>query len=73
MSNILRASGGTVDKQYLQKWREGELWSSMKFPREDVTETEIGLWRRAIAQVVAYGRVQTSLGKLITEGEGHKV
>ncbi len=36
-------------------------------------ETEIGLWRRAIVQVVAYGPAQTSLGKLTTEGEGHKV
>ena len=45
----------------------------MKFPHEDVMETEMGLWRRAIAQVVAYGPAQTSLGWLTTEGEGHKV
>jgi hypothetical protein len=31
----------------------------------------MGLWRRAIAQVVAYRPAQTSLGKLTTEG--HKV
>ncbi len=73
LSNILRASSGTADKRYLQKWRGGELWSSMKFPHEDVMETEMGLWRRAIAQVVAYGPAQTSLGWLTTEGEGHKV
>jgi hypothetical protein len=73
LSNILGASGGMPDMQYLQKQRGGELWSSMKFPRKDVTETEMGLWRRAIAQVVAYGPAQTGLGKLTTKGEGHKV
>jgi hypothetical protein len=73
LSNILEACGGTADKRYLQKRRGGELWSSMKFPCKDVTETKMGLWCRAIAQVVAYGPAQTSLGKLTTEGEGHKV
>jgi hypothetical protein len=71
LSDILGASGGTADKRYLQKrWRR-ELWSSMKFPHEDVTELEMGLWCKAIVQVVAYGPVQASLGKLTTEG--HKV
>jgi hypothetical protein len=73
LSNIMGASDGMVDKQYLQKRRRGELWSSMKFPCEDVTETEMGLWCRVIVQLVAYGLVQTSLGNLTTEGEGHKV
>ncbi len=43
----------------------------MKFPHKDVTEPEMGLRRKAIAQAVAYWPAQTSLGKLITEG--HKV
>jgi hypothetical protein len=73
LSNILGASSRMVDKQYLQKRRGGGLWSSMKFPCKDVMETEMRLWRRAIAQVVAHGLAQTSLGKLTTEGEGHKV
>jgi hypothetical protein len=46
LSDILGASGGMADKQYLQKWKGGELWSSMKFSCEDVTETEMGLWCR---------------------------
>ncbi len=44
LSDILGASGGMVDKQYLQKQWRGELWSSMKFPHKDVTELEMGLW-----------------------------
>ncbi len=43
----------------------------MKFPHKDITEPEMGLWRKAIVQIVAYGPAQTSLGKLTTEG--HKV
>ncbi len=45
----------------------------MKFPCKDVMETEMGLLHRAIVQVVTYGLAQTSLGKLTTGGEGHKV
>ncbi len=71
LSNILGASSGTVDWRYLQKQRRGELQSSMKFPCKDVMEPEMGLWCKAIVQVVAYGPAQTSLGKLTTEG--HKV
>jgi hypothetical protein len=71
LSDILGACGGTVDERYLQKQRRGELWPSMKFPCKVVTEPEMGLWRKAIVQVVAYGPVQTSLGKLTMEG--HKV
>ncbi len=43
----------------------------MKFPCKDVTEPEMGLWHKAIVQVVVYGPAQTSLGKLTMEG--HKV
>ncbi len=71
LSNFLGAGGRMVDKRYLKKQSSGELWSSMKFPCKDVTEPEIGLWCKAIAQVLAYGPAQTSLGKLTMEG--HKV
>jgi hypothetical protein len=35
--DVLGAGGGSVDKRYLQKRRAGERWSSMRFPREEVT------------------------------------
>ena len=71
LSDIIWAGGGLVDKRYLTKWPQGERWSSMKFPRKVVIETEMGLWRRAIAQVVAHGPTQCCLG--IFKTDGHKL
>jgi len=62
LSDILGAGGGSVDKCYLQKRRAGERWSSMKFPRKEVTVPEMEFWCRAIAQVVSHGPAQASLG-----------
>jgi hypothetical protein len=53
LSNILGASGGSLDKRYLEVRRLREQWSSIKFPREEVNAAEMGLWWRATAQVVA--------------------
>jgi hypothetical protein len=71
LSDNLGASGGSWDKQYLQKRRIGDHWLSMKFPREEIMEPEMGFWRRAIAQVVLRGPAQSCLGRLKTGG--HKV
>ena len=43
LSDILGASGGSVDKRYLQKRRSGERWSRMRFPHEEVTVPEMDL------------------------------
>ena len=71
LSDVLGAGSGSVDKQYLQKRSAGEQWSSMKFPRKEVTAPEMDLWCRAIAQVVAHGPAQASLG--VFRAEGHKL
>jgi hypothetical protein len=71
LSDILGAGGGSVDKRYLTKHLPGEWWSSMKFPREVVNESEMGLWRCAIAQVVTHGPAQASLGAF--KVDGHKL
>jgi hypothetical protein len=41
LSDILGVSGGSWDKQYLQKRRIGDHWLSMKFPREEIMESEM--------------------------------
>jgi hypothetical protein len=69
--DVLGASGGSVDKQYLQQRQIGEWWSSMMFPCKEVTELEMGFWCRAIAQVVSRGPAQASLGRL--KSGGHKI
>jgi hypothetical protein len=71
LSDILGASGGSLDKRYLQERRPGERWSSMKFPREIVTAPKMELWRRAIEQVVSHGPALASLGSF--KAEGHKL
>jgi len=43
----------------------------MKFPREELTVPEMELWCRAIAQVVAHGPAQGSLGSF--KVDGHKL
>ncbi len=68
LSDILEAGGGSVDKRYLQKRKNGERWSSMKFPREEVTAPDMELWSRAIAQVVLHRPAQASLGAFKTNG-----
>jgi hypothetical protein len=60
--DILGAGGGSVDKRYPTKHLPGEQWSLMKLPREVVNESEMDLWRCAIAQVVTHGPTQASLG-----------
>ena len=55
LSNILGAGGESLNKRYLQKQRETDRWSTMKFPRKIVTEVEMYLWRMAITQMVAAG------------------
>ena len=70
LSDILGASGGSLDKRYLHERRPGECWSSMKFPREVVTGPEMELWCRAIAQVVSHGPALASLGPF--KVDGHK-
>ncbi len=71
LSDILGAGGGSVDKRYLHKGRTGERWSTMKFPRKEVTAPEMELWCRAIAQVVSHDPAQASLGTF--KVDGHKL
>jgi hypothetical protein len=68
LSNILGAGGVSLDKRYLQKQRGTECWSTMKFPREVVTEVEMHLWHMAITQVATAGPARTRLGTYHEEG-----
>ena len=43
---------GSLDKRYLEVRRIGEQWSSIKVPCKEVNASEMGIWRRATAQVV---------------------
>ncbi len=71
LSDILGAGGGSVDKRYLHKRWTDKRWSSMKFPRKEVTATEMERWCRAITQLVSHGPAQASLGAF--KVDGHKL
>jgi hypothetical protein len=66
LSDILGAGGELLDKRYLQKRRETDCWSTVKFPREIVTEVEMHLWRTAIT--LAAGPACNRLWTVIEEG-----
>ncbi len=67
LSDILGAGGELLDKWYLHKRRETDRWSTMKFPREIVTEVEMQLWCTAIIQVVTAGPARNRLEAFIEE------
>jgi hypothetical protein len=71
LSDILGADGGSVDRRYLHKRWTGKHWSSMRFPRKEVTAPEMELWCRASVQVVSHGPAQVSLGAF--KVNGHKL
>jgi hypothetical protein len=71
LSGILGAGGKSLDKRYLQKWQGTEHWSTMKFPREIVTEVEMHHWHTAITQVAAAVLARNRLGTF--HEEGHKI
>ncbi len=58
-------------QRYFQKQQDADCWSTMRFPREMVTEVEMHLWRMAITQVVAAGPARNRLGTFLAEG--HKI
>ena len=71
LSGIFGAGGESLDKQYLQKRRDADRWSTMRFPWEMVTKVKMHLWRTAIMQLVAAGPTHNRLGTFVTEG--HKI
>ena len=71
LSDIFGAGNKLLGKQYLQKRWDADCWSTMRFPREMVTEVEMHLWRMAITQVVAAGPAHNKLGTFVAEG--HKI
>jgi hypothetical protein len=62
LSDILGAGGESLDKCYLQKQRGTERWSTMKFPRNVVTEVEMHLWHRQLHRWLQLDQCAIGLG-----------
>ena len=45
---VLGASGKVLDRKYLEKRRDNELWSEVKFPVEKPPNKDFWLWKAAL-------------------------
>ena len=70
LSDILGASGKSLDERYLTKRRPHESWSKHNFPAERPPRKDFALWEEALRQVVPAGGIPDRLGRFL--GPGHK-
>ena len=68
LSDILGASGSTLDERYLRRRRKDEVWSTIKFPRERPPPADFRLWQQAIQSLVPAAGLPVRLGKLLHKG-----
>ena len=52
LSDVLGASGKSLDKKYLKQRGEGEQWSTFRFPKENPLRKDFRLWQQVIAQLI---------------------
>ena len=71
LSDILGASGKSLDKKYLQRRREDEQWSKLRFPREKPPRKDVLLWEEALQQLAPGGCIADRLGRFLAPG--HKI
>ena len=71
LSDILGASGQSLDKRYLQRRLEDEDWSTFKFPLERPSSKAFRLWKQALKQLVPAGGRLNNLG--FVRSAGHKI
>jgi len=69
ISDVFGADGRLIDERYLEARPQEELWSTLRFPKENPSKRAFRLWARALKEVKAFraGR----LGKVINDG--HKI
>ena len=63
LSCVLGASGKMLDRKYLKKRKDEELWSAVKFPVEKPPNKDFELWKTALRALVPVGGVQDKLGR----------
>ncbi len=68
LSDIISVGGGSMDTHYLKKHRHCKSWSTLKFPREEVSGEEMHLWKQMVTQVVSAGPSSDWLGALRNVG-----
>ena len=62
LSDVLGASGKSLDNKYLKQKGMGEQWSTFWFPKENPPSKDFRLWQQAIAQLIPAGKIMDRLG-----------
>ena len=52
LSDVLGASGKSLDRKYQKQRGVGEQWSTFRFPREKPPRKDFRLWKQEIAQLI---------------------
>ena len=71
LSDVLGASGKSLDRKYLKQREIGEQWSTYRFPKEKPPSKDFRLWQQAITQLIPAGGIMDRLGSF--KVPGHKI
>ena len=71
LSDVLGASGNSLDKKYINQRDVGEQWSTFRFPKEKPLHKDFWLWQQAIAQLIPAGGIMDILGNF--KAPPHKI
>jgi hypothetical protein len=65
LSNVLTASGGKVSLDILLRWPKGEVWSTIRWPTERPTNSDMRLWNNALSSICPSRSSTSSVGEYI--------
>ena len=68
LSDVIGASGRSLDERYLRKRPAGEKWSTLKFPKENPSPADFRLWQQALRLVVPVEGLPVRLGRFLHKG-----
>jgi hypothetical protein len=71
ISDVFDASGRALDRKYLARQQEGEVWSTLLFPLEKPSARDFRLWMSALYLLAPRGRPTHRIGQFIKKG--HKI
>ena len=71
LSDVLGASGNSLDKKYLKQRGVGDQWSTLRFPKEKPPRKDFRLWKQATAQLILAGGIMDRLGNF--KAPPHKI
>ena len=71
LSDVLGASGKSLDTKYLRRRRENEQWSKLRFPKKKPPRKDVVLWAEALQQVAPGGHMADRLGRFLAPA--HKI